>query len=448
MAVESPPAAVWRGTIGGEQSPVIDAGGTKLQFLGVAARAETELAAVVTANDGRGGTGSRRVVITVAGFSGSAAPSFATETGDQTYELDEAITSLVLPEASGGDLGHGTSGDVFDYVYALSGTLPSGLSFDAATRTLSGTPTDAGLFEMTYTAQDADLEQGEADTASQTFSIKVPPEVTGARYVSDPGDDDTYATGDTIWLSLSVTTGVNVVGSPLPQLAVQVGDEERLAPYTGGTGSTVFRSNLDFQYTVQAGDTDADGVSIDANAFRVNGATLTTARGVALSPEHGALPLDEVHKVDGVRPTVSSATVNGSSLTITFGESLDSGSTPAASAFTVKGIGGRPVSDRRVHHRCRGAADAGHRRGARRQRDGGLREAVEHAAAGRGRQRGGGLHRPGGDERYAGHDVADGERRVGERVDADAHVQTRSWTRRRRRRRACSAWVERTRRRA
>ena len=342
VAVASPPAAVWRGTIGGTQSPVIDTAGTKLQFVGLAARAATDLEAVVTANDGRGGTVSRQVAITVAGFSGSAVPSFATQVADQTYRLGAEITSLVLPVASGGDLGHGTSGNVFDYAYALSG-LPSGLSFDAQTRTLSGTPKSWGRFAMTYTAQDADLEQGAADTASQTFTITVPPRVGDVRHLSNPGADGTYAIGDTIWMQMLLGPGtgggVSVVGSPLPQLAVQVGAEERLVPYRGTTGAGSFIYGLSFRYTVQEGDADADGVSIDANALRVNGATVATSVGVALSPEHDALPFDELHKVDGVRPAVFSATVNEGSLTITFGEKLDGGSTPAGSAFTVKGIG-------------------------------------------------------------------------------------------------------------
>ena len=340
VAVEAPAAAVWRGTIGGEQSPVIDTGGTKLLFVGLAARAATELEAVVTANDGRGGTGSRRVVITVGGFSGSAVPSFASQVADQRYRLGTQITPLVLPAASGGDLGHGTSGEVFDYVYALSGTLPSGLSFDAETRTLSGIPESRGRFAMTYTAQDADLEQGASDTASQTFTIRVPPRVKAVTSYPHGG---IRAIGDPIWLTLPLAgsgSGVTVVGSPLPQLAVQVGEQERLASYVGETGTVIYQVQLSFRYTVQEGDWDADGVSIGANALRVNGATVATYGGVELSPEHDALAFDRVHKVDGVRPAVSSATVDGTTLTLTFDEALDTGgAAPAASAFTVKGIG-------------------------------------------------------------------------------------------------------------
>ncbi|MDE2706096.1 MAG: putative Ig domain-containing protein, partial [Gemmatimonadota bacterium] len=75
----------------------------------------------------------------------------------QTYTVGTAITSLVLPEATGdGDL-----------TYQVS-ALPAGLSFDSATRTLSGTPAQATVVEVTYTATDRD---GEAAVLS--FAITV-----------------------------------------------------------------------------------------------------------------------------------------------------------------------------------------------------------------------------------------------------------------------------------
>ena len=74
----------------------------------------------------------------------------------------EAISAVELPEASGG------SGDI---AYSVS-DLPAGLSFDAATRTVSGTPSGTpeaeGTTEVTYTATDS-----EGATATMTFSIKV-----------------------------------------------------------------------------------------------------------------------------------------------------------------------------------------------------------------------------------------------------------------------------------
>ena len=69
------------------------------------------------------------------------------EVADQTYTAGSAITPLVLPTASGG------TGAL---TYRLVG-LPAGLSFDAATRTLSGTPSAAtgGAVEVSYIVTDA-----------------------------------------------------------------------------------------------------------------------------------------------------------------------------------------------------------------------------------------------------------------------------------------------------
>ena len=81
---------------------------------------------------------------------------------NQTYPVDVAIADLVLPAASGGD---------GDLTYSVS-ALPTGLEFDAATRTLGGTPTAAtdGAVEVTYTVTDAN-----SATATLTFTIAVNP---------------------------------------------------------------------------------------------------------------------------------------------------------------------------------------------------------------------------------------------------------------------------------
>ena len=86
--------------------------------------------------------------------------AFGTRTiQDQTYVLDAPIAPLTLPAATGG------GGNVS---YALSGTLPAGLTFDAETRVLTGTPTALqGAVSYTYTATAGN------DTATLTFTIAV-----------------------------------------------------------------------------------------------------------------------------------------------------------------------------------------------------------------------------------------------------------------------------------
>ncbi len=76
-----------------------------------------------------------------------------------TYTAGTAITPLVLPVALGGE---GT------ITYSVS-DLPAGLSFDAATRTISGTPEAAtdGAVEVTYTAMAG------AESVSLTFAITI-----------------------------------------------------------------------------------------------------------------------------------------------------------------------------------------------------------------------------------------------------------------------------------
>ena len=81
--------------------------------------------------------------------------------GDQTYMRGTAISPLTLPEASSGDGA---------LTYSLMPDVP-GLRFDAARRQLTGTPTSAGTYNMTYTATDAD---GDTDTRNFTITVMAP----------------------------------------------------------------------------------------------------------------------------------------------------------------------------------------------------------------------------------------------------------------------------------
>ena len=87
-------------------------------------------------------------------------PSFPSGSGpgELTSTVGEAIDSLTLPEASGGDA---------PLTYLLTPSVP-GLAFDAATRRLSGTTTASGNYAMTYAVSDAD---GDTDTLNFTIAV-------------------------------------------------------------------------------------------------------------------------------------------------------------------------------------------------------------------------------------------------------------------------------------
>ncbi len=86
--------------------------------------------------------------------------SFAQTLGDQSYYVGLAIDDLTLPAAR-----QGTQ----PYSYTLTPELPKGLMFDASTRILRGTPTEATAAKTyTYTATDAS-----ANSATLTFTIAI-----------------------------------------------------------------------------------------------------------------------------------------------------------------------------------------------------------------------------------------------------------------------------------
>ena len=62
------------------------------------------------------------------------------------FVVGQRVESLALPEASGGTA---------PLTYTLSPALPAGLTFDAATRTIAGTPRAASESVYTYTVTDA-----------------------------------------------------------------------------------------------------------------------------------------------------------------------------------------------------------------------------------------------------------------------------------------------------
>ncbi len=131
---------------------------TNRSLTGTPTAVQSETAYTYTATDSDGDAVSLTFNITIAA---NEMPDFGTATvADQSYTQNTAITTLNLPAATGGD---GT------LTYTLTPDAPAGLTFDAANRRLTGTPTGTqAATAYTYTATDAD-----GDTASLTFSITI-----------------------------------------------------------------------------------------------------------------------------------------------------------------------------------------------------------------------------------------------------------------------------------
>ncbi|MYC07556.1 MAG: hypothetical protein F4X57_10375 [Chloroflexi bacterium] len=131
-------------------------------------------------------------------------PVFGAATIDaQSYTENADVGTLTLPEATGGDGA---------LAYALTLDLPAGLAFDAAARTISGTPTESQAeTEYTYTATDDDGE-----TAELTFTIEVEVEPVA---VTETAIGEGY---DTLINAAEAEDGIALTGKATPGASVSV----------------------------------------------------------------------------------------------------------------------------------------------------------------------------------------------------------------------------------
>ena len=117
----------------------------------------------------------------------------------QTFTIGTAV-DLTLPAATGGN------GAI---TYTLTPALPTGLIFNAAARTITGTPTTAaGATDYTYTAGDTDGSAAGTDEVSLMFSITViqaPP--TEIRLSVNPAEVTESTTATTITVTANLIDG-------------------------------------------------------------------------------------------------------------------------------------------------------------------------------------------------------------------------------------------------
>ena len=155
---------------------------------------------------------------------------------------------------------------------------------------------------------------------SQVLMVSGAPEFSATPgFVSRPGSGETYRAGETIAIEVAFTEPVRVLGAP--SFALTLGSAEVRARYVSGSGTDTLR----FEYTVQRGDHDADGVSVELvdgeSPFILDGAAI---RAVAddeavdlIADGTASVPGGAQHKVDGrvaqaVAASISSSPASGS----------------------------------------------------------------------------------------------------------------------------------------
>ena len=183
---------------------------------------------------------------------------------NQTYTPGMAMTPLTLPQATGGN---------GPLTYTLTGTtsmLDAGLTFDPATRVLSGVPTAFGRNDFIYRVTDADSNTATGDTATLAFAIiRVKPDIAPDFAEGVAIADRVYVTSEVVAQTLPLVTGGTgngtIVYSLVPALPAGLTfNADNRPPTLRGTLTTAVPTRT---YTYTAADTDANTEASDSNSL-------------------------------------------------------------------------------------------------------------------------------------------------------------------------------------
>ena len=215
---------------------------------------------------------------------------------------------------------------------------------------------DTGQISLPADALEGEVEDAAGNEAEGTLALSggpytvdaSAPMLVGAPSISSaPRTGDTYAVDETITLQVRFDEPVMVTGEP--RLPIQVGPRPRnIVLYTSGSGT----DTLTFSYTVRNGDTDDDGVSVDANALRLPaGAAIADVNGLTAAIEHDPLPDQPGHKVDAIAPGIESVAITSTpasddaylidetiAVTVTFSEDIATDGTPTLDLMVGEGV--------------------------------------------------------------------------------------------------------------
>lgn len=170
-------------------------------------------------------------------------------------------------------------GDVFGTAMALSGSS-----------VVVGAKTESGDSSST-----AETSNDNSYGAGAAYVIQIAPQITS---VAVP-DNGSYKVGDSLTFTVRFSTTIEVIGTP--SLPITIGATSHEAVYTSGSGT----NTLAFNYTIQASDSDPDGIvltsPLDLNGGSIKSESDATDAGLTFTAPDTSAVL-----VDNTAPSLSS----------------------------------------------------------------------------------------------------------------------------------------------
>lgn len=261
--------------------------------------------------------------------------------GSRAYTLVVTPPTIALPATglAGGTVGSAysasitvASGGTVPYSYAVTaGALPGGLSLNAATGAITGTPSSAGTFNFSITATDSSTGTGPY-TATQSYAITVTDIPPVANAVSLTVAYNAAATPVTLNITGGVPTSVAVAGAPSHGTAIASGTSITYQPTTGYGGPD------SFTYTA----TNSGGTSAPATVtVTVSDPVITTTASGSFAATVGVPYSQTITVLGGAQPWSGYQVTNlpaGLSITGTTANSVTVSGTPTqAGSFSLTG---------------------------------------------------------------------------------------------------------------
>jgi len=262
---------------------------------------------------------------------GTSAPATVSVTMTApTVTVSPSGSSLNATTISAFSQSFSASGGSGPYTYSQTGTLPTGLSFNAGTATLSGTPTQAGTFSFTITATDSSTGTAVTGSRNYTLTVAAPTLTLSANSVNlernVPAPTIQFvAGGGTSPYTYAVTTNSLPAGLSLSASTGAV------------TGTPTVSGN--YSYTVTATDSNGFSISLPISGGIGKGAPIANATSAAVAYNTGS------SSATTIAASIGASGGTAASLTVASGASHGTVSVLSATSFSYTPTAGYAGSD-------------------------------------------------------------------------------------------------------